>query len=119
MTSTGVEWRRGKGRSLGHSFASSLRHHNGGDAAHACWDGTREGERGGSQEGKHKRRAGSGEGKEGRKEGRFLTIAPTEGRDGNHELGIRGKREGRGGEEWLERGWRFGVQEGHMNFGPL
>ena len=35
----------------------------------------------------------SGEGKEGR----FLTIAPTEGRDGNHELGIRGKREGRDG----------------------
>ena len=43
-------------------------------------------------------------GKEGgRKEGRFLTIAPArarppaEGRDGNHELGIRGRRERSGG----------------------
>ena len=40
--------------------------------------GWREEEGGGSQEGKHKRRAARGKG--GRKEGRFLTIAPAPAR---------------------------------------
>ena len=65
--------------------------------------GWREEEGGGSQEGKHKRRAARGKG--GREEGgpvshnsaRARPRPPAEGRDGNHELGIRGRRERSGG----------------------
>ena len=54
----------------------------------------------GNTKGERGRRGGEGR-KEGRKEGRFLTIAPTEGRDGNHELGIRARE--KGGEGGMER----------------
>ena len=64
---------------------------------------------------------------EGRKEGRFLTIAPArarqrppaEGRDGNHELGIRGRRERREGGMAGEGMTILGARRRTCEFGTL
>ena len=58
--------------------------------------GWREEEGGGSQEGKHKRRAARGKGGPV-SHNSARPRPPAEGRDGNHELGIRGRRERSGG----------------------